>query len=477
MTRRTFLATPSLAAAVTAAPAGKLRAGSAATNITPPLGSSIAGSMTESRSLENHDELHAKSLVLESGSARLALAQVDSCMLPATAVAEAKRIVERECQIPLAHIAICATHSHSAATAMHLFQSRPDPGYVDFLVRRIADSIRMSVARLQPARLGFAFGREDRLIFNRRYFLKDGAVPPNPFGAIDKVRTNPGIGNPAVMKVAGPVDPMVGLLAVQSADGKPIAVVGNYSLHYVGGVGRGHISADYFAYWAASMARRMGVGAGPGSGPFAAILLNGCSGNINNVDVLGKPQPAQPAYGQMSKVAEILADETARLLGEIRYTDDVLLGASEEWLELGVRFPGADDVQAARKKLADAGPPKDGQYREQPLIYARETVVMAETFPKVERVPLQAFRIGGAGVSFFPGEPFVELGLGTKAKSPFRQNFTVGLSNGAVGYIPTPEAHELGGYETWRAKSSYLEKGASPKLVAAALRRLGAIAG
>jgi hypothetical protein len=433
--------------------------------------------MTDQRALEIHDELHAKSVVLESGSVRVAIALVDSCMLPASVVANAKRMVERECQIPVDHIAICATHSHTATTSMHLFQSLPDPAYVEFLTRRIADSIRLSVARLEPARLGFGFGREERLIFNRRYFMKDGAVPPNPYGVIEKVRTNPGIGNPAVLKVAGPVDPMVGLLSIQSASGRPMAVIGNYSLHYVGGAGRGHVSADYFAYWASSMTRRMGVSESIGAPPFVAMLMNGCQGNINNVNVMGGKSESLPPSVEMSRVAETLADETARILGGIEYKDDVPLGAGEEWLELGVRFPSAEDVQAARKKLAEAGPPKEGQYREQPLIYARETVIMSETFGKVERVPLQALRIGGTGISFFPGEPFVEMGLSTKGKSPFRQGFTIGLSNGAVGYVPTPEAHELGGYETWRAKSSYLEKGASEKMVAAMLRQLGKIAG
>jgi hypothetical protein len=31
--------------------------------------------------------------------------------------------------------------------------------------------------------------------------------------------------------------------------------------------------------------------------------------------------------------------------------------------------------------------------------------------------------------------------------------------------LPTPEHHALGGYETWRARSSYLEVEASPKIV------------
>ena len=45
-------------------------------------------------------------------------------------------------------------------------------------------------------------------------------------------------------------------------------------------------------------------------------------------------------------------------------------------------------------------------------------------------------------------------------------HFTVSLANGYNGYLPTPEHHKLGGYETWRAKSSYLEVDASPKIVA-----------
>jgi hypothetical protein len=140
-----------------------------------------------------------------------------------------------------------------------------------------------------------------------------------------------------------------------------------------------------------------------------------------------------------------------------------------------VRLPSADEVREARKLLA-ANEGK-GQFREMPLVYARETVIMSETYPKRERVPVQALRIGDTGLAALAGEPFVELGLEVRSKSPFRQNFVIGLSNDHVGYVPTVEAHEQGGYETWRAKTSYLEKEAAPKIVDAALRRLNAIAG
>jgi hypothetical protein len=86
---------------------------------------------------------------------------------------------------------------------------------------------------------------------------------------------------------------------------------------------------------------------------------------------------------------------------------------------------------------------------------------------------VQAMRIGSLGISTFPGEAFAELGLAVKAKSPFKSTMIVELANDYRGYIPTPEAHENGGYETWRAKSSYLEVTAAPKMVASAVQQLG----
>ncbi|MGZ4961417.1 MAG: hypothetical protein ACXWC8_02575 [Limisphaerales bacterium] len=56
-----------------------------------------------------------------------------------------------------------------------------------------------------------------------------------------------------------------------------------------------------------------------------------------------------------------------------------------------------------------------------------------------------------------------------KAKSPLKQTFTIELANAYHGYLPTPAQHKLGGYETWRARSSYLEVDAAPKIVTAVM--------
>jgi hypothetical protein len=98
-----------------------------------------------------------------------------------------------------------------------------------------------------------------------------------------------------------------------------------------------------------------------------------------------------------------------------------------------------------------------------PDIYARETVLMA-AYPATMKARIQALRLGDLAIVSSPCETFTETGLAIKARSPFAQTFTISLGNGYNGYLPTPEQHRFGGYETWRARSSYLAEDAEPRI-------------
>ena len=157
--------------------------------------------------------------------------------------------------IPPSNVLISAVHTHSAASAMgvpiatrFVFPQKADD-YQRFVARRIADGVKCAVNRLRPAQLGFTTAEAPEHVFNRRWFLKPGTMPPNPFGGIDQVKMNPPGGSPNLVKPAGPTDPTVSILAVREPDGRPIAVYSCYSLHYVGGVGHGDISADYYGMY------------------------------------------------------------------------------------------------------------------------------------------------------------------------------------------------------------------------------------
>jgi hypothetical protein len=93
---------------------------------------------------------------------------------------------------------------------------------------------------------------------------------------------NPGRGNPNIDKAAGPTDPEVPFLAVQSRDGRPLALLANYALHYVGPGVSDTISADYFGVFADRIQELLE--ADRQDPPFVGILSNGASADINNIN-------------------------------------------------------------------------------------------------------------------------------------------------------------------------------------------------
>ena len=201
------------------------------------------------------------------------------------------------------------------------------------------------------------------------------------------------------------------------------------------------------------------------------MLANACFGDINNIDV--RRRATQPYdYHQMFDVAETVAGTIHTTWRDVRYQDWVPLGVREQTVELTVRRPTADEVQAAREVLQRA---PQGPLRTLPEIYARETVQLAD-WPARFSTPVQCMRVGDLAIVALPGEPFCETGLAIKARSPFRTTMLVGMANDYAGYLPTEEQHALGGYETWRAKSSFLEVKAATILQDTALGLLAKLA-
>ncbi len=442
------------------------RAGAVTSDVTAPLGTSINGGFQDRGATFIHDPQLARSLALDDGKTQVVLVVVDSCVIGRDLFDEAAAMVEKATGLPRSQMLMSATHAHSCGTMEAVGQSDPDPLYQRFVARRIADGVRCALQNLEPARIATGVARVPQHVFNRRFEMKEGGIPPTPLGlTTDRVRTNPGIGNPLVVKPAGPTDPEVPFLSVRSVEGRPIALYANYALHYVGGTGPGHISADYFGAFARFIGGRLGAGEGNGDGdgerPFVGMISNGASGDINNSDVLGK-QEKQPPYGQIRLVAGDVADAVAEVHAGLAWHDHVSLAAVQREITLGVRKAGADEVEKARAVMNGSKLLPRMETMEQ--VYARETVLL-DSFPAEVSVPLQVVKIGGMLLAAMPGEVFVEIGLDLKARHPGAT--VVSLANAYHGYLPTPEHHALGGYETWRARSSYLEVDASTKMVKA----------
>ena len=438
------------------------RAGAATSNITPPLDKPVIGGWNSPPATHVHDELYAKCLVLDDGKTRLVFAVCDNLGISREVYDKAKQIINDKTGIPIKNIMMCATHTHSSITARSTNRLRQDKelsSYQQFLVSRISDGVRRAVNNLEPARIGSGCAQEPTQVFNRRYFMKPGVPVPNPFGGQDKVVMNPGRGNPNILKAAGPTDPQIAFLSVKSITGRPIALLANYSLHYVGTSQRGVISADYFGVFADRV--RQLLGADRNDPPFVGILTNGTSGDINNIDWLHKPQKRFAPYEKMQQVADLVAGAVYKAHEKLIFHNWVKLNALQNELTLAVRKPTGKQISYAQmilEKPEDAKP-----YHRHEKVYARRTFQMQDT-PAEISVVLQTFSIGNLGICAIPFEVFVEIGLEMKAKSPFEQTFTISHANGSYGYLPTAAQHELGGYETWLG-TNMVEIQAAPKIV------------
>jgi hypothetical protein len=439
-------------------------------DITPKLPISLNGGMTDRKAMFIHDPLHARCLVLASGKTTLALVVVDSCMVPDEVVQEAKRLIHKQIGIPPSQVLISATHTHSAPTLAPTFQSGPDRDYVTQLPIRIAMGVQNAVTQMQPAELGFGSASEPKQVFNRRWYMKPGSIPPDPFGnRTDRVRMNPPVGSADLLEPAGPTDPEVCAISVRSKTGSPLAVLANYSLHYVGDVPGTSVSADYFGEFARQMSRRLP--ASPGNPPFVGILSNGTSGDCNNIN-FRTPHPKTESGGRIRLVAHAVAEAASAGLAKASYANRVEIRSAVREITLKTRRPNQEEIVRARRIVASA---KGSVLRSLDEIYAGETLSLAE-YPAEKRVVIQAIRLGNSGIVAIPCEVFAEIGLKLKRESPIKPIFTISLANGYSGYLPTPEHHRLGGYETWRAKSSFLEVDASRKIESTALELLASLA-
>ena len=438
----------------------ELRAGAAKVDVTPLVLPVIRnGGFIEASDNKVVDPLHARCIVLDDRVTRLAIVVVDSCMLPRDLCDEAKRAASGKTGIPFNRILISATHCHSAPSSMgYCLGSRADPRYRAFLPGKIVEAIVRANAAIQPAKA--AWGRVDAGEFTacRRWSFLKGNELVDPFG--DKnVRANmhPGHGNENAVGPTGPADPWLSFLSVQSADGRPLSVLANFSMHYFSG--HPGVSADYAGLFSESLAKRLA----PGDESFVGIMSQGTSGDA----WWGDYRRAKRRTWSMQDYTGQLVDMVAKRMAKLEHSADVPLGMAESRPEFFRRTPEATRLKWAREMLAKMNGKRPST---QPEVYAEQADWIHKN--PVEEVPLQAIRIGGLGITAIPCEVYALTGLKLKSASPLPLTFNISLANGASGYIPPPEQHALGGYTTWPARTAGLEVNAEPRIVEETTRLL-----
>lgn len=398
-----------------------LQAGFGKADLTPPLGTPLAGHFARRPAQGIHDPLLATAVVMDSDEERLAVVSCDLLGVPREVVQRARDLVHQQVGLQADRVLVHGTHTH-AGPELRPDRSEVDERYRDLVVEKIATAVVLATRALAPCELLWTRGSESRISFNRRFWMKDGSV-----------RMNPGVGNPDIVRPAGPIDPdVLGLWVMR--EGRPAGLIANFACH-LDVLGAQHlVSADVPCYVRQTLSHAL-------ARPVSVVYLNGPCGDINHVDVTAACR--QGGHEHSAKMGRVLAGELLRSLGDAQPVDGAPLLTASTLVQTAWRTWPQDEIDAARRTVQD----QSVEYATWTKHRAMRILAVAEHAGEPRELEVQALRVGSAAIVGLPGEVFCQIGLDIKTDAPLPRVLVAELSNDSPGYIPTPSAFEQGGYE------------------------------
>ncbi len=417
-----------------------LRAGVSQIDITPPAGLAMTGYIARlGHAMGAHDPLYAKALVFDDGQRRAALISCDVLAFDRHFVAATRAAIERQTGFPGAHVLIACTHTHAGPATIFLRDcGEVDRAWMEELRRRLVAALAAALEDLQPARVGFGRG-----------CLADRSQNRRQLGDV--------------------MDPEVGVLRVDRADGRPLAVALNFACHPTTlGPDNLFYSADYPGYATRQVAAATGA---------PALFLTGAVGDVGPIQVGG--------HAAAEALGGAVADAALAVLSQIECQAEARVAVASEVLELPLlplpslrELERAADASRAHLQAAEtAGEVVLARVHRAMLGWAEDTLagLRLNSLARTVAAETQVLRVGGTWLVGVPGELFVELGMAIKRGLQPRSAFICGYANDDIGYLPTRAAYARGGYEINDAYKYYgypaaVAPEAGEAVVAAALR-------
>ena len=431
-------------------PYGQLRAGAAKADITPQIGVSLDGPISKNGPVIGvHDPLYARALLLDDSNSKLGLVICDACTIGEEVIDAAKKMVQTETGLSTDCVLIAATHTHAAVRATHIGRESIDDEYHRLMARRIADAVVQAEQNLAPARIAFGSFEKPEFVRCRRFLCEPGTVGVNPFGdSGERIKSVAGHSS-SIIKPAGPVDPQFSILSIQHADGKPLAVLGNYSVHYSGGYRRGTVSADYFGHYASALESLLD--SGESRPAFVGLMTNGTSGNTGSIERGGKEY--QPFEG-MKIAARALARETMTVVGGLDHRNNVSLANATSELGSSRPPPERRTIRMGQQRCCIPARCTLSASLDEDL---RPRSVAPQQVPSHENHHV-------AGISCrrcWDRRHSMRSVCGDRAGDQTGESTCLYLhhcTSKRLRWLSAPtQQHNLGGYETWPARSSFLE--------------------
>lgn len=430
-----------------------------------------------------NDPLYAKALVLKNEHTTVVLITLDVVSIGEIGrigngfLATVRGELRKELGISPESVVINTSHCHGVP--------RPDTAALT------VQAVKEAWKKLAPARSATGSGSEQRISENRRIKMKDGSE-------VDMRRAYP-LPRDEDVKAVGPIDPEIGILRVDHADGRPLAVVYNFACHPIMNPPSTGNSADYPGFASRVIEEELGNGA-------VALFVQGCGGDINPVGYKGVAHPPQA-----EPLGTMLGLSVMKCVREMKTNAEAALAVTRTTIALPraadfERRIAANEAEQVKLTRSLHGTnlnfksflPLLMQHRlspEQPTAhtqqYLHQSAIGREDYTRLDAdnrtsiegylynievmeklarlnanlallkkhqaqtaaagnstldVEMAAVRVGDFRMVTFPGEVTVEVGLNIKKAAPHANCFVAGYTNGYIYYTPTAAQRNNIGY-------------------------------
>ena len=434
----------------------QLQAATARAVITPPVGITHGtwGAQTHTRAEGVDLDLWATALVLANAETKVAIVDIDLSGY-APLIATTREVITRLTGIPGDHVRLSATHTHSAGRIEPAWF--PDgaemiAAYTASLPDRIAGIVWEAQRNLRPARVVGGKGQSHVGVNRRLWYPEQKRIV---------------LGR----NWSGFADHEMIIARIDDENERLIATIVNYACHpTIMAYRNALVTPDYPGALRRTVEEIVGG---------KCLFLQGAAGNSHPKESFSNRAE------DYHRVGQLLGLEASKVALELETRPKVerLLEVVESGAELGIyidepsaepddtlrvvtasvslplkELPSVEEVNADYEKkaadLAEArqrGDKKEISVKSGLARRAKMRLGCCQAYhgKKIATIEMQAIRIGSLALVCIPGEPFAEIGVEVRRRSPFAVTMFSGYSNGVFWYIPTKEDYQFGGYGVW----------------------------
>ncbi len=447
-------------------PKSVFMAGAAKQEITPVKGTIIGGDFVSHYARFILDPLYAKSLVLKNGEKRFTIIMLDLCIVPSDLMKEIKCLVTDSIGIDKEDILIACTHTHGAPDVAGILGGAVDISYRKKLPSLVLKSVKKANENCRPAKIASGKTIVSGHHMCRRYIMDEKYVAHNPVRKNpDTIKTNPFGAQKQILRPNAVVDNEIGFIMIKGLDGKWISTVANFASHYAGDWDIDTITADFYGVFADEMCSNLSA-----TDDFIGMLSYGTGANVNTWDFSKSDQILKTDFKRANLIGKTIANSIFESVEGLVWEENPSLDIKYKELKIPIQKPSGGEVSDAEKILKKNkinGIKLDAHGMS--VLYAREQLLLNE-YPDFHLASVQMMKIGSQWIGASGAELFTETGLWLKRNLKKDNFFTICLANTYDGYVVPSNEMKKGGYETWRARSSFLKDGSENDIKMAMLQ-------